>query len=207
VRRQRFPESVRDSGPPAGGHGSLTSTRGGGGSSIRSSGGGSPIQRASDSGALVRANGGVPEASRRRHFQGRRASGAPRRASSDGDAWGARFERAASRKARGARSDDRVWHPPIQRSLGSPSDDLHLCLCHRRRPPTTTSSDSCFLFDYCVLWLPRVLFTLKKCTIYAWTRSSYISLLHAYFLHAHWKDNSLIYVVRNYHKTSNYLCS
>jgi hypothetical protein len=30
---------------------------------------------------------------RRRHFQGRRASGAPRRASSDGDARGARFER------------------------------------------------------------------------------------------------------------------
>jgi hypothetical protein len=51
----------------------MTSTRGGGGSSIRSSGGGSqvsgggsPVQRASDSGALVRANGGVPEAPRPR---------------------------------------------------------------------------------------------------------------------------------------------
>jgi hypothetical protein len=78
---------------PTGGRNSITSTRGGGGSSIRSSGGGSqvggggsPIQRASDSGALVRASGGVPEAPRRRHFQGRRASDARRRASSDGDA-------------------------------------------------------------------------------------------------------------------------
>jgi hypothetical protein len=126
-------ESVRGGGLPACGRGSLTSTRGGGGSSIRSSGGGSQvcgggssIQRASDSGTLVRASGGVPGA--RRHFQGRRASGAPRRASSDGDAWGARFERAVSRKARGARNDDHVWHPPIRRSLGGPSDDLH-CAC------------------------------------------------------------------------------
>jgi hypothetical protein len=84
--------------------------------------------------------------------------------------------------------------------FGGSSDDLHLCLCHRRRPPATTSSDSCFLFDYCVLCLPRILFTLKTIWFYAWTRSSYISLLHAYFLHAHWKGNSLIYVVRNYHK-------
>jgi hypothetical protein len=170
----------------------MTSTRDGGGSSIRSSGGGSLIQRASDSGTLVRASGGVPEASRRRHFQGRRASGARRRASSDGDTWGARFERAASRKAWDARSDDRAWHPPIRRSLGDPSDDLHLCLYHRRRPPATTSFDSCFLFDYCVLCLPHILFTLKIVRFYAWTRSSYISLLHA-----HWKGNSLIYVVRN----------
>jgi hypothetical protein len=170
----------------------MTSTRGGGGSSIRSSGGGSPIQRASDSGALMQASGGVPEAPRRRHFQGRRASGARRRASSDGDAWGVRFERAVSRTARDARSDDRAWHLSIRCSLGAPSDNLHLCLCHRRRPPATTSFDSCFLFDYCVLCLPHLLFTLKTVRFYAWTRSSYISLLHA-----HWKDNSLIYVVRN----------
>jgi hypothetical protein len=199
VRRRRLPQSVRGGEPPAGGRSSIASTRGGGGYSIRSSGGGSqvggggsPIQRVSDSGALVRASGSVPEAPRRRHFQGRRASGARRRASSDGDAWGARFERGASRKARDARSDDRAWHLPIRRSLGGPSDDLHLCLCHRRRPPATTSFDSCFLFDYCVLCLPDVLFMLKTVRIYAWTRSSYISLLHA-----HWKDNSLIYDVRN----------
>jgi hypothetical protein len=92
----------------------MTSTRGGRGSSIRSSGGGSqvsgggsPIQRASDSGALVRASGGVPEVPKRRHFQGRRASDARQRASSDGDVRGTMFERAASRKARDARSDDR----------------------------------------------------------------------------------------------------
>jgi hypothetical protein len=175
----------------------MTSTCGGGGLSIHSSGGGSPIQRASDSGALVRASGGVPEAPRRQHFQGRRASGARRCASSDDDVWGARFERAASRKARDARSDDHAWHPPIRRSLGGPSDDLHLCLCHRRRRPATTSFDSCSLFDYCVLCLPHVLFTLKTVPFYAWTRSSYISLLHVYFLHAHWKGNSLIYVVCN----------
>jgi hypothetical protein len=57
----------------AGGRNSITSTRGGGGSSIRSE-------------ALVQASDGVPEAPRRRHFQGRRASDARRHASSDGDA-------------------------------------------------------------------------------------------------------------------------
>jgi hypothetical protein len=170
----------------------MTSTRGGGGFSIWSSGGASPIQRASDNGALVRASGGVPESPRRRHFQGRRASGARRRVSSDDDSWGARFEWAVSRKARDARSDDHAWHPPIRRNLGGPSDDLHLCLCHRRRPPTTISFDSCFLFDYCVLCLPHVLFKLKIVRLYACTRSSYISLLHA-----HWKGNFLIYVVLN----------
>jgi hypothetical protein len=168
-----------------------------------------PIQRANDSGTLVWASDGVPRAPRRRHFQDRRASDAPRRVSSDGDAWGASFERAASQKVRGARSYDRAWHPPIRRSLGGSSDDLHLCLCHQRCPPATTSSNSCFLFDYCVLCLPHVLFTLKTVRFYAWRRSSYISLLHAYFLHAHWKDNFLIYAVCNYHKKSNqitYVC-
>jgi hypothetical protein len=162
---------MHDGGPPAGGRCSLTSMHGGGGSSIQSSGGGSLIQRASDSRALMWASGGVPGTPRRRHFQGRRASDAPRRASSNGDAWGARFERVVSRKARGARSDDHTWHPPIRRSLGGPSDDLHLCLCHRRRPPATTSFDLCFLFDYCVLCLPPILFTLKTVQFYAWTRS------------------------------------
>jgi hypothetical protein len=41
----------------------------------------------------VRASGGVPGAPRRRHFRGRRASGAPRCASNDGDTRGVRFER------------------------------------------------------------------------------------------------------------------
>jgi hypothetical protein len=167
VRQRRLPESVHDGGPPAGGHGSLTSTCGGGDSSIRSSGVGSPVQRASDSGALVRASGVVPRVARRRQFQGRRASGVPGRVSSDGDAWGTRFERAASGKARGPCNDDLVCHPPIRRSLGGPSDDLHLCLCHRRRPPATTLSDSCFLFDYCVLCIPHVLFTLRTVRFYA----------------------------------------
>jgi hypothetical protein len=84
-----------------------------------------------------------------------------------------------SRKVRGVRSDDRAWHPPIRRSsdFGRPE----LCLCRRRRSPATTSSDLFFLFDYCVLCLPHVLFTLKTVRFYAWTRSLYISLLHAYF--------------------------
>jgi hypothetical protein len=165
----------------------MTSMRGDGGSSIWSSGGGSQvgcggslIQRASDSGAFVRASGGVPEAPRRRQFQGRRASEARRHASRDDDAWGTMFERAASRKARDARRDDHAWHPLIRRNLSDPSDDLHLYLCHRRRPSATTSFDSCFLFDYCVLCLPHVLFTLKTVRFYAWTRTSYTSLLHAH---------------------------
>jgi hypothetical protein len=61
--------------------------------------------------------------------------------------------------------------------------------------------------DYCVLCLPHVLCMLKTIRFYAWARSSYISLLHAYFLYAHWKDNFLIYVVHNYHKKSNHLYS
>jgi hypothetical protein len=101
VRRRWLPESARGGGPPnggCGGRGSLTSTRGGGGSLIWSSGGGSPIQRVRDGGALVWASGGVPGAPRRRHFQGPRASGAPRRASSNGDTQGVRFERHRGRR-------------------------------------------------------------------------------------------------------------
>jgi hypothetical protein len=108
VQRWRLPESVRGGGSSAGGcggRGSLTSTRGGSGSSIRSSGGGSQvggggssIQRASGSETLMRASGGVPVAPRRRHFQGRRASGAPRRASNDDGAQGMRFERRHGRR-------------------------------------------------------------------------------------------------------------
>jgi hypothetical protein len=106
MRRWRLPESARGNGPPAGGCGGsgfLTSSHGGGGYSIRSSGsgsqvGGSSIYKATEGGALVRTSGGVSRAPRRRHFQGQRASGAPRRASSDGDARGARFERRHGRR-------------------------------------------------------------------------------------------------------------
>jgi hypothetical protein len=72
-RRWRPSIQRASGGSQAGGRNSISSTCGGGGSSIRS-------------GALVRASGGVPEAPRRRHFQGRRASDARRRASSDSDA-------------------------------------------------------------------------------------------------------------------------
>jgi hypothetical protein len=66
-----------------------------------------------------RASDGVPEVPRRQHFEGRRASDDRRRASSDGDAWGATFERATSWKARDAHSDDHAWHLPIRRSFFS----------------------------------------------------------------------------------------
>jgi hypothetical protein len=46
----------------------------------------------------VRASGGVPGAPRRRHSQGRRASGALRRASSDGAARGVRIKRRHRRR-------------------------------------------------------------------------------------------------------------
>jgi hypothetical protein len=136
-----------------------------------------------------------PYAGKRRRPRGPEAVALPRPASKwRPSTW------AVSRKAWGARNDDHACHPPIRRSSGGPSDDLHLCLFRRRRPPATTSSDSCFLFDYCVLCLPHLLFTVKTIWFYAWTQSLYISLLHTYVLHAHWKDNSLIYVVLIYHK-------
>jgi hypothetical protein len=110
------------------------------------------------------------------------------------EAWGSsgvtEGTRCAQRRSRVTSSN------PVQ--LGGPSNDLHLCLCHWRHPPVTNSSDSCFLFDYCVLCLPHILFMLKTVRFYPWTRNSYISLLHA-----NSKDNSLIYAVCNYHKKSN----
>jgi hypothetical protein len=79
------------------------------------------------------------------------------------------------------------WWPPsvLMSSMTSSSDYLLWFILY---------------FDYCVLCLPHALLLLKNVRFYAWRRSSYISLLHAYFLHAHWKDNSLIYAIRNYHK-------
>jgi hypothetical protein len=83
-----------------------------------------------------------------------------------------------------ARNDDRAWHPPIRRSSGGPSNDLHMCLYRRRRPPATTSSDSCFLFDYCVLCLPHVLFTLKMydCMLEHGVRIS-VYCMHIFCIH------------------------
>jgi hypothetical protein len=74
------------------------SQNGGGGSSIqRASDGGVPVW-ASDGGVPVHASGGVPEAQRRRHSQGGRASGTPCHASSDGATRDTRFERRHRRR-------------------------------------------------------------------------------------------------------------
>jgi hypothetical protein len=184
----------------------------GGSSSIRSrgggsqvGGGGSPIQRASDDSVLVRASGGV---------SGPRGGGTSKAGEQAAPlnvrvAMATHEERGSSGVTEGTRCAQR-------RSRMTSSDPAQFGRPEWR--PTyvlvssTTSSgdyllDSCFLFDYCVLCLPHILFTLKIVRFYAWTRSSYISLLYVYFLHAHWKGNSLIYVVRNYHKKSNHLRS
>jgi hypothetical protein len=68
------------------------------GDGSQNGGGGSSIQRASDGGVPVHASGGVPEAQRRRHSQGGRASGTPCHASSDGATRDTRFERRHRRR-------------------------------------------------------------------------------------------------------------
>jgi hypothetical protein len=167
------PGTCDGGGPP-------TDGCGGGGSSIRSSGGGSqvggrgsPIQRASDGGAPVRASGGVPGAPRWRHSQSERASGAPRRASSDGIARGTRFEWRHGRcEVRAATiTRDILWSGAVRVVRLTTS----ICVCVvddvlRRLPHPIR-----------VLCPPHALFTLKTLRFYAWTRSSYINLLHAYF--------------------------
>jgi hypothetical protein len=139
--------------------------------------------------APVQASGTVPRAPRRRHSWG---GGAPRRASSDDDAWGARCTQRRSHVTSSdlAQFGWPEWRPPCVLVLSTTSSsDYHLRFV--------------LSFNYYVLCLSHALFTLKTIQFYAWTRSSYISLLHAYFLHANWKGNFLIYVVRNYHKKSN----
>jgi hypothetical protein len=159
-------------GPPAGGRSSLTSTRDGGGSSIRSSGdgsqvdgGGSPIQRASDSGTLVRARATSP----RPREGGTSKAGeqaAPvdvRVATATHEARGSSERRHKRRKMRAAMiacnilRSGAVWAARVT---------TYICACLiDRHPPATTSFDSCFLFDSCVLCLPHVLFTLKTVRI------------------------------------------
>jgi hypothetical protein len=158
---------------------------GGGGSSIRSSGGGShiggygvdgsPIQRAATAGYQCGwATATYPQT---------RAVAAhpnPRTMVASPDVRVAMVPHEAS----GSSGDGHAWHPLIRRSSGATSDDL-LCSCvldgvlGRLLPPIRVMH-----FDYCVLCLPHALFTLKTLKFYVWTRSSYISLLHAYFLHA-----------------------
>jgi hypothetical protein len=151
----------------------------------------------------VRASGGIPGASRQTRGDNTPKAGEqatpPRRASSDGAARGTRFERHHGRRevrtatiARDILLSSAVWAARVTTSICScVVDDVLRQLPHLLRVMS---------FDYCVLVLPQARFTLKTIRFYDWTRSSYISLLHAYFLHAHWKGNSLIYGVCNYHK-------
>jgi hypothetical protein len=197
-----LPDSASGGGPPAsgcGGRGSPTSTCGGGDSSIQSRDGGSqvggsPIQRASNGSALVRACDGVPgpwdgDTSKADEqatpLDVRVATATHEARGSSGVTEGARC---AQRRSRMTSSDPAQFGRPEWRHTSVIMSS------------TTSSGDYllrfvCF-FDYCVLCLPHVLFTLKIVRFYALTRSLYISLMHAYFLHAHWKGNSLIYVVR-----------
>jgi hypothetical protein len=156
VRRRRLPESAR------GGGSSIWSS----GGSSQVGGGGSLVQRASDGGALVRATGGVPGAPRRRHFQGRRGSSAPRRVSSDGDARDARFERRHGRREVRAST---IAHDILRSgAVRAARVTTYICACViddvlRRLPPPIRV----FFFYYCVLCLPHVLFTLKTVRFYA----------------------------------------
>jgi hypothetical protein len=176
-------------------------------------GGGSPIQRTSDGGPLCGLAATTP-----RPQGGREAASFPRRASkrrppsasSDGSTRSARVKRRHGRREVSAAaiapcvtSSDPAqferpeWWPPsvLVSSTMSSSDYLLWFMLS---------------FDYCVLCVPHALFTLKTVRFYTSTRSSYINLLHAYFLYTHWKDNSMIYTICNFHKKSNqiiYVCN
>jgi hypothetical protein len=126
----------------------------------------------------------------------------PRRASSDGVARGARFERHHRRREVHAATVVRdilrsgvVRAARVTTSIRSRVVDDVL----QRLPPLIhiVFRFLCFMPTTCTIYAKNVRF-------YTWTRSSYISLLHAYILHAHWKSNSLIYAVCNYHKN---ICS
>jgi hypothetical protein len=222
VRRRRLPKTARDGAPSAsgcGGGGSPTRTRGGSGSSIRSSGDSSQIGGAvaATPRSRGRATAGPrcgqaaatpgPRGEREAAALPRQASKRrPRRMSSDSAARGWRFERRHERLEVRAATIMRhiLWSGAVRTARVMIS--IRSCVLDdvlRQLPPPIHVMP----FDYCVLSLLHALFTLKSVGFYAWTRSSYISLLHAYCLCAHCKGNSLIYVVRNYHKKSNHLCS
>jgi hypothetical protein len=95
VRRRRLSDSARDGGPaaavavaPRPRRAVAVVPRSGVEAAVPRSAAATPRSR-----GRARASGGVPGTPRQRHFQGRRASGAPRCASSDGDTRGLRFER------------------------------------------------------------------------------------------------------------------
>jgi hypothetical protein len=127
----------------------------------------------------------------------------PRRASSDDATQDARFERCHGRRevraatiAHDILRSGTIWVARVTTSIYACVVDDVL----QRLPPLIhiVFRLLCFMTTTYTIYANNF-----NLWFYAWTQSSYISLLHAYFLHAHWKDNSLIYVVRNYHKKSN----
>jgi hypothetical protein len=108
----------------------------------------------------------------------------PRCASSEGAARGARFERCHERREVRTTmvAHDILWSDAIRAARVTTS----ICFCvpdgvlRRLLPPICIMS-----FDYCVLCLPHALFILKTVWFYVWKQSSYIILLHAYFLHVY----------------------
>jgi hypothetical protein len=97
--------------------------------------------------------------------KGRRASDAPRCASSNGDTRDARFERRHGRcEVRAAT----IAHDILRSgAVRPPQMTTYICAyvvddVLRRLPPSI-----CVFFNYCVLCLPHVLFTLKTVRFYA----------------------------------------
>jgi hypothetical protein len=85
----------------------------------------------------------------------------PRRASSDGAARGTRFERCNGRhEVRAATVARDILRSGAVRAARVTTTSVLVS-------STTASSDSCNLFDYYVLCLPYVLFTVKTLRFYA----------------------------------------
>jgi hypothetical protein len=158
-----LPQSVRGGGPPAGGRSSMTSMRGGGGSSIRSSGGGSqvggggsPIQRGATVGPCAgkrRRGGGTSKAGEQATPVDVRVPTATHEARCSSERRHGRREMRAAMIALDILRSGAVWAARVT---------TYICTCVIDDVlPATTSFDSCFLFDYCVLCLSHVLFTLK----------------------------------------------
>jgi hypothetical protein len=164
---------VRGGGPPADGRSSITSTLGGGGSSIRSSGGGSqvggggsPIQRASDSGPLCgqaaafpRPQGGdTSKAGEQAAPVDVRVATATHEARGSSERRHGRREMRAAMIARDILRSGAVWAARVTTYICARVIDDVL----RPLPPSIH-----VFFNYCVLCLPHVLFTLKIVRFYA----------------------------------------
>jgi hypothetical protein len=154
----------------------------------------------------VRASSGIPRAPRRRYSQSRRASGAPRRASSDVAARGVRFERRHGRREVRAATIARNIHQSSVVRAARVTTSICSCVVDdvlRRLPPPihVVFRLLSFMLTTCTIYA-------KNCTILYLNTKFVYQFTACIFFHAHWKGNSLIFDVRNYHKIkSNHLCS